>query len=128
MTTDAIGGVWTYATTLAKALCERQHRVSLAVLGPAPRPDQLAGLSSVPRLHVEVTDLALEWLDPEAQDAAHASTVLVALERRLAPDIIHLNGYREACAPWAHPVLVMAHSCVGSWWQAKVRGSGASAC
>jgi glycosyltransferase involved in cell wall biosynthesis len=118
MTTDAVGGVWIYATTLAKALCGRQHRVSLVVLGPAPRDDQLANVSGIRGLHVENTNLALEWMDPAAHDAEHASTALAGLERRLAPDVIHLNGYREACAPWAHPVLVMAHSCVASWWQA----------
>jgi glycosyltransferase involved in cell wall biosynthesis len=40
------------------------------------------------------------------------------MEEQVRPDIVHLNGYREACAPWRAPVLVAAHSCVGSWWRA----------
>jgi glycosyltransferase involved in cell wall biosynthesis len=43
---------------------------------------------------------------------------LTAIEREVAPDIVHLNGYREATAPWRAPVLVVAHSCVRSWWHA----------
>src|SRR4051812_21500998 len=81
MTADTVGGVWIYATTLAKALCERGHRVSLVTLGPAPRADQVASVSAVPRLHVEITDLALEWMDPQAQDRERAARTLAALER-----------------------------------------------
>ena len=39
MTTDAVGGVWAYALELATAL---RVEVVLAVLGPAPDPDQRA--------------------------------------------------------------------------------------
>jgi glycosyltransferase involved in cell wall biosynthesis len=37
---------------------------------------------------------------------------------RVAPDIVHLNGFREALYQFDAPTLVVAHSCVGSWWQA----------
>jgi glycosyltransferase involved in cell wall biosynthesis len=117
MTTDAVGGVWTYATTLAHTLCERGYRVTLVSLGPGPRADQLAGLT-VPGLEFIATDLALEWMDPDGEDAARAREVLVTLERRLRPDVVHLNSFREANAGWHAPVLVAAHSCVGSWWRA----------
>ncbi|HEX8375447.1 MAG TPA: hypothetical protein VF606_09745, partial [Geminicoccaceae bacterium] len=36
MTTDAVGGVWTYSLDLAAALATRGVRTTLAVLGPAP--------------------------------------------------------------------------------------------
>jgi glycosyltransferase involved in cell wall biosynthesis len=122
MTTDAVGGVWFYATTLARALCRDGMRVHLVTLGPPPRPDQLRPLRSVPGLHVEVTGLELEWLDPEGHGFDRAATVLSAIEQRVKPDLVHLNGYREANIGWIAPVLVVAHSCVRSWWHA-CRGS-----
>lgn len=118
MTTDAVGGVWVYASSLARALCQRGDRVTLVVLGPAPTMDQLLPLHSVPGLDVEVTDLALEWMDPEATDAGRARAVLLSIADRVQPDIVHLNSYREASFDWPAPVLVVAHSCVLSWWQA----------
>lgn len=118
MTTDAVGGVWVQATTLARALCRRNYEVVLVTLGPAPRSDQLDALQGVPGLRLEMTDLELEWMDPEGADFARAMTQLKAICRRVQPDLVHVNGYREAQADWSAPVIVGAHSCVGSWWRA----------
>jgi glycosyltransferase involved in cell wall biosynthesis len=118
MTTDAVGGVWTYATELSRGLCEHGDEVTLVVMGPAPRADQLAPLHDIRGLTIETTDLALEWMDPEGTDIANARDRLLSIARRVCPDIIHLNSYREAVFDWRAPVLVVAHSCVWSWWQA----------
>jgi glycosyltransferase involved in cell wall biosynthesis len=115
MTTDAVGGVWVFATSLARELCRRGDRVTLVTLGPAPQPDQVQALREIPGLSVDVTDLALEWMDPGGRDAARAFRVLAELERRTEPDVVHLNSYREASASWIGPVLVTAHSCARSW-------------
>jgi glycosyltransferase involved in cell wall biosynthesis len=122
MTTDAVGGVWTYASTLAEGLAERGWRVRLVTIGPAPSERQLAPLLRHPSITTEITDLALEWQDPEGADHRRALRRLEALERDFRPDIVHLNGFREALADWRAPVLVAAHSCVLSWWQACKAG------
>jgi glycosyltransferase involved in cell wall biosynthesis len=118
MTTDAVGGVWTYATELSRGLCERCDEVALVVMGPAPRSDQVAPLHAIRGLSIETTELALEWMDPEGADIANARDRLLSIARRVRPDIIHLNSYREAVFDWPAPVVVVAHSCVWSWWQA----------
>jgi glycosyltransferase involved in cell wall biosynthesis len=118
MTTDAVGGVWVYATALSRALCEKGFDVTLVVLGPAPTREQIARLGVIAGLQVEVTDLALEWVDPQGSDVEHARAVLRAIAAKAKPDLIHLNSYREAAFEWPAPVLVVAHSCVLSWWQA----------
>jgi glycosyltransferase involved in cell wall biosynthesis len=118
MTTDAVGGVWTYSTTLARALCVRGHHVTLVTLGPLPKAEQLAGLADIDGLDVEVADLALEWMDPEGHDMLRAREELRHIAARVAPDIVHLNGFREALYQFDAPTLIVAHSCVGSWWQA----------
>jgi glycosyltransferase involved in cell wall biosynthesis len=118
MTADAVGGVWTYATSLARELCAQGFEISLVTLGPAPRKDQLRDIEGIENLQFEATDLALEWMDPEGRDFPRALAQLAAIERRVRPDIIHLNGFREAAVAWTAPVIVVAHSCVRSWWLA----------
>ena len=39
MTTDAVGSVWSYASELARALCQGGTRVLLVIMGPPPQPD-----------------------------------------------------------------------------------------
>jgi glycosyltransferase involved in cell wall biosynthesis len=116
MTTDAVGGVWTFATSLARALCQTGDRVTLITLGPAPRAEQLEPLARVKGLNIEITDLALEWMDPEGDDLHRATHVLRRLIARHRPDLVHLNSFREATSGFETPTLVTAHSCVGSWW------------
>src|SRR5215216_7806333 len=118
MTTDAIGGVWVFSTALARELCRRGDRVTLVTLGPRPQDHQLAAIGDVAGLDLEITDLALEWMDPDGHDFSRALEHLATIEGRLRPDVVHLNGYREACGDWTAPVLVSAHSCVRSWWRA----------
>jgi glycosyltransferase involved in cell wall biosynthesis len=118
MTTDAVGGVWIYAANLARGLCDLGHEVTLLVMGPAPRREQLAALHAIRGLQVEITDLALEWMDPAGQDVARAQQRLLFVSDRVRPDVVHLNSYREASFDWPVPVLVVAHSCVWSWWEA----------
>jgi glycosyltransferase involved in cell wall biosynthesis len=118
MTTDAVGGVWTFATGLAERLCAGGDSVTLVTLGPQPTREQLGVLRGCDRLNIEITDLALEWIDPEGHDVARARHRLAQFAQRLQPDVVHLNGYREACGEWAAPVVVTAHSDVRSWWHA----------
>lgn len=118
MTTDAVGGVWTFAACLASGLSQRGCNVTLVVLGPSPRREQLHRLSANEQVEVVETDLALEWVDPEGRDLARARDTLADIAAARRPDVVHVNGFREAAAHWGAPVIVTAHSCVWSWWQA----------
>lgn len=114
MTTDTVGGVWTYSCALAASLAAAGAEVTLATMGPPARADQREMLSDS---HVRLieTDLALEWQDPEGHDFPHARRTLARLEAQFMPDIIHLNSFREASLPWRAPTILVAHSCVNSW-------------
>jgi glycosyltransferase involved in cell wall biosynthesis len=118
MTTDAVGGVWVYSAALTRELCRLGHRVTLVTLGPPPDREQLRPLRGLRGLDLVVTDLALEWMDPYGTDVAHARDRLAAIEDSAEPDVVHVNGYRDALRDWSAPVLVAAHSCVRSWWRA----------
>jgi glycosyltransferase involved in cell wall biosynthesis len=120
MTADAVGGVWTYALDLARGLAGQGARVTLAVLGPPPRPAQQAQAMAVPGLELVQTGLELDWTapGPEAVRAAAAGI------RDLAggADLVHLNSPALAgFEGFDAPVVAACHSCVATWW-AAVRG------
>lgn len=115
MTADAVGGVWSHALTLARGLTARGAAVRLLVPGPPPdaaRMADAAGLDVVP------VSLDLEWRDKAGLFPDHAARLLRRAATDFAPDVVHVNGYREAAAGFAAPVLIGAHSCVRTWWRA----------
>jgi glycosyltransferase involved in cell wall biosynthesis len=118
MTVDALGGVWTFALDLARALGERGVRVSLALMGPPPSDAQREEAATIPTVEMYERPYALEWMDDPWCEVGEAGEWLLELERELRPDIVHLNGYCHASLPFTAPVIVTGHSCVLSWWRA----------
>lgn len=123
MTTDAVGGVWHYTLTLATELSARGVSVALVVLGPAASPAQKSAALAVPHLSLFEQQGALEWMDDPWRDVQRASAFLLQLSAQLRPDIVHLNGYCHAELDFGAPKLLVAHSCVLSWWQAVERSA-----
>ena len=117
MTTDTLGGIWSYALDLAAGLAQAGTRTVLASMGPAPTGAQRATAELVPGLILEVSTFSLEWLPGAEDEVRRAGKWLLQLEQRYAPDVVHLNGYAHAALPWRAPRVVVAHSCVVSWWQ-----------
>lgn len=121
MTTDTVGGVFTYALDLTRALAPLGVEVVLATMGRLPTREQRRAMASLRNLTVVESSYRLEWMDDPWEDVARAGSFLLDLERRFAPDVVHLNGYVHAGLPFRAPVLVVAHSCVLSWWHAVKR-------
>jgi glycosyltransferase involved in cell wall biosynthesis len=118
MTTDAVGGVYSYSLSLAEMLGRRGVRVHLASMGPPPRPDQVAQVEAIANVALHASDFDLEWMDDPWEDVELAGDWLVELEDRLRPDVVHLNGYSHGRFSFRAPVVSVAHSCVCSWWRA----------
>src|SRR5215217_2170806 len=118
MTADTVGGVWTYALELTRALQPYGVEVLLAVMGPPLSSAQRDDAWSISNLNLFKSDYKLEWMPDCWSDVKRAGEWLLHLENRLQPDVIHLNGYAHANQPWNSPTLVVGHSCVFSWWQA----------
>jgi glycogen synthase len=118
MTADAVGGVWTYALELTRALEPHGVEVQLALMGPAPTPAQRAEANKISNLSLFKSDYKLEWMSDCWADVKRAGEWLLHLANRLSPDLVHINGYTHANLPWHCPALVVGHSCVFSWWQA----------
>ena len=121
MTADTVGGVWTYALELARALGAYGVRVRLATMGAWLRPSQWEEAADIPTLEICESNYKLEWMDEPWSDVRQAGEWLLRLADDFAADVIHLNGYAHGSLDWQAPVLIGAHSCVLSWWQA-VRG------
>ena len=121
MTADAVGGVWTYAVGLIGALTVIGVATTLAVMGPHPTEAQRRAAHAAGATLVEL-DLPLDWTAPDDIALRQAATALARLAEQLGADLVHLNSPALAgYAPFAMPVLGVAHSCLGTWW-AAVRG------
>src|SRR5256885_7721398 len=118
MTTDCVGGVWTYSVELAAALAARGVHVSLATMGPRPSADQRQQIRAIRNADLHESEFKLEWMDEPWRDVARAGDWLLDLADWLDVDVVHLNGYCHANLPFRAPTVVVGHSCVLSWWRA----------
>lgn len=116
MTADTVGGVWTYALELVRALQTSEVEVSLATMGASVSEAQRADAERLSNLTVFESTFKLEWMTDPWEDVAAAGEWLLDLEAELRPDLIHLNGYVHAALPWSAPTVVVGHSCVYSWF------------
>jgi glycogen synthase len=118
MTADPIGGVWTYVLELARALEWHGIDIALATMGADLTRDQYAQVLARKNVRLFESAYRLEWMDDAWNDVDRAGDWLLRIADRIRPDLVHLNGYSHATLPWNSPVLVVAHSCVLSWWRA----------
>lgn len=118
MTADTVGGVWTYALELARGYARHGIQTILATMGRPLSAEQRRAAFQIPELQIHQSEYQLEWMDDPWDDVARAGDWLLELEGRTLPDVVHLNGYAHAVLPWQAPTVVVAHSCVYSWWEA----------
>ena len=114
MTADAVGGVWTYAMELTRAL--RDVEFTVATMGRRPTDAQRAEIPE--NVSLEESDYKLEWQDDPWSDVERAGEWLLELESRVEPQVVHLNGFSHGALPFRAPKVVAGHSCVLSWWRA----------
>lgn len=123
MTTDAVGGVWTYSLTLARALAARGVEVALAVVGPEPSPAQVAqaGAAGLP---LAVYPCRLEWQEGSGPDLPRSAAWLRARAAQFGAGLVHSNQFAYGAYALGAPVLVVGHSDLWSW-QAWCHPAGA---
>jgi glycosyltransferase involved in cell wall biosynthesis len=92
--------------------------VALATMGQPLTDQQRREAAEEQNVTVYESTFRLEWMDDPWEDIAQSGEWLLALEEELRPDLVHLNGYVHASLPWRSPCLVVAHSCMVSWWDA----------
>ena len=82
MTTDTVGGVWTYALDLAQALQEYSIDMVLATMGPPLDAQQRVAVRQIKHLTVCESTCKLEWMEAPWDDVAAAGAWLLELEAR----------------------------------------------
>ena len=98
MTTDTVGGVWTYALDLSRALAERGIEVALATMGGPLSDPQREMAERIPRLRLFESTFRLEWMEDPWKDVERAAEWLLRLESRIAPDVAPIS----VCATRQH--------------------------
>ncbi len=117
MTVDAVGGVWRYATDLARGLNERG--IACLLVGTGPRPGSGLEFGSPGPTGTELvwTDETLDWMADDEAALESMPATLAGLARDWRADLLHLNLPSQAVGlPEQLPVLVASHSCVPTWW------------
>lgn len=126
MTSDCIGGVWTYSLDLACELERRGHEVVLATMGGPLSDAEESDLAAAGLFASDSRDYRLEWMDDPWEDVRAAGHWLLELASLYSVDLVHLNVFSPAALSWPCPVVVVAHSDVATWWRA-VKGKDAPA-
>lgn len=119
MSTDAAGGVWTYALDLVRALSTRGITVTLGVLGPSPSISQQRDAAAVTSLDLQIINLPLDWTASDPTQLDDVSSGLQHMAAACGADLVHLNAPAHAGRQrWKQPLVVTCHSCVATWWRA----------
>lgn len=123
LTTDTVGGVWTYTRELSEGLLEAGCEVLLVSLGRLPDTSQSAWTDRMVRLHAHefrylATDYPLEWMRENATCYTGPRDLLLDLVGGFKADLLHLNQLCFGALPVAAPKLVVVHSDVVSWFEA----------
>ncbi|HEX7279982.1 MAG TPA: glycosyltransferase family 4 protein [Solirubrobacterales bacterium] len=122
ISTDTADGAISYTAELAAALGAQGIEVVVATMGPALRPEQRMLLPA----RVHESGYRLEWMEDPWEDVAAAGEWLLSLEEAEQPDVLHLCSYAHGSLPFRAPKVLVAQSCVLSWWRA-VHGEEAPA-
>lgn len=123
LTSDALGGVWTYTVELARQYDSRGIEVVLVVIGPSPSQRQRQDLAGLDRVRLVPVDLPFEWTARSQDELTAAAEKLAGMCSLLEADVLHINNPGLVCAgEWSMPIVAGIHSCVKTWWLA-VRGA-----
>lgn len=120
LTTDTVGGVWTFTRELAEGLLQKGNSVALASFGRAPSPEQSGWANALESLHHEnflfsASDIPLEWMTENVRASSEGNAALARIIDQFAPDLLHSSQFCFGALPCQLPRLITAHSDVLSW-------------
>lgn len=121
MTTDTVGGVWTYTRELVLGLLQQSEvSVALVTLGGTPSGEQKAWLDATSTTFGEqfqftITDFALEWQKSNAGAYRDAEPLLLKIAAEFHPDVLHSSQFCFGALPITALKCIVAHSDVISW-------------
>jgi glycogen(starch) synthase len=120
LTTDTVGGVWTFTCELATGLLARGHAVALVSFGRKPLPHQATWAERIQgqyrdRFRYIASATPLEWMKDNRAAYSSGEGLLLDHFETFAPDIFHTSQFCFGALPLSIPKLITAHSDVVSW-------------
>ena len=128
LTTDTVGGVWTFTQELVQGLLEHKHAVVLISFGRPPSRSQCEWVARMEDRYrsdflFEASDVPLEWMDCNDGAYTHAESLLLRMITEFGVDLLHSSQFCFGALPTNVPKLLTAHSDVFSWAEACHPGS-----
>ena len=93
ITSDTVGGVWTYSQELVNGLVGNGHQVTLVSFGKLPLLHQTDWMQGVAGLDYRPTEYALEWMQTAERDIEESKRYLELLIEEVRPDLLHFSQY-----------------------------------
>lgn len=123
LTTDTVGGVWTFTRELILELIRRRHSVHLVAFGRDPSPEQADLLMKLRELYPDTfgytaSDIPLEWMQTNERAYPDGAALLEDVLRSTSPDLILTSQFCFGRLETPVPRIVVAHSDVLSWARA----------
>lgn len=123
ITTDTVGGVWTFARQLSSELLARGCHVALVSVGRAPSQAQKHSIhahfaSWGSQFQFASSAAPLEWMDENDRAYSEAAPLLLRVAKEFHADLILSSQYCFGALPFDGPRIVVAHSDVFSWAKA----------
>ena len=120
ITTDTVGGVWTYSRELTQGLLGQGCKVTLVSMGRRPSPSQSRWSAATADLWPGAfsyipTDFKLEWMRDGTQCYEDSEEFLLSCVAASGAEILHSNQFCYGALPVDIPKVVVAHSDVLSW-------------
>jgi len=120
LTTDTLGGIWTFTRELTTELLQRGHAVALVSLGNQPSHEQQAwcadqNLAYGYSFQFTASNVPLEWMEKNEFVFKQGAGVLLHVAGQFRPDLLHSNQFCFGALSVDIPKLVTAHSDVLSW-------------
>jgi glycogen(starch) synthase len=120
ITTDTIGGVWTFTQELTTGLLDAGCEIVLVSFGPLPNGQQQQWTCDMQRrwrghLHLVANHSSLEWMQSNESAYAQTARLLLHLIEEFRVDVLHCNQFCFGALPIDRPKVITAHSDVLSW-------------
>jgi glycogen(starch) synthase len=120
LTTDTIGGVWTFTKELSENLLALGHDVALVSFGGVPRISHTNWCAQTTDAYSRSftyypSDIPLEWMQQNENVFAEGAALLEDIVGRFSPDVLHSSQFCWGALALSIPKLITAHSDVMSW-------------
>jgi glycogen synthase len=132
MTTDTVGGVWSFTKELSSELLKNGCAVAMVSLGRKPSNAQQAWADAQSerwgaRFRYDALDTPLEWMNENGRAFSEAAPVLVQIADDFGAELLLSSQYCFGELECDIPRAVVAHSDVFSWAEAcRPQGLGHS--